>query len=416
VTAYPAWTPASRPGLIPLHPLTFGAILGRSFTALRQNPRVLLGFALVAQSVAYLVLTVVVGLVAWVTFSRLDTVTPGSPDFEAIMAGSITITAIAGIVLGLAVGALTVVVQAIVIAEVSHAAVAEKLALGALWRQVRPVIGRLIGYSVLLVTAILVVVAIVVGALVGLGFAIGPVAIALGVVAVLAAIPITWWLAVKLLLVAAAIVIEQETIGGAIARSWTLTRGRFWRTLGLLLVVSLIFGAVSQVISLPLSLLASGVTTIIAPTGDPEPSAIVGIVVITLLAQSLTLLLQSVALVVQSTATAIIYIDARMRREGLDLDLLSYVERRDAGTPALPDPYREHIGRVVAPRYPMQPYPVQPAYATPPYYPQGYAPPASAAPPGYSPAQPTPSQPAPAQPAAPTSWAAPGTRPDDSEQ
>ena len=47
MTAYPAWTPASRPGIIPLHPLTFGTILGRSFAALRQNPRVLLGFALV---------------------------------------------------------------------------------------------------------------------------------------------------------------------------------------------------------------------------------------------------------------------------------------------------------------------------------------------------------------------------------
>ena len=33
MTAYPAWTPASRPGIIPLHPLTFGTILGRSLPA-----------------------------------------------------------------------------------------------------------------------------------------------------------------------------------------------------------------------------------------------------------------------------------------------------------------------------------------------------------------------------------------------
>ena len=47
MTSYPQWTPASRPGIIPLHPLTFGTILGRSFAALRHNPKVLLGFGLV---------------------------------------------------------------------------------------------------------------------------------------------------------------------------------------------------------------------------------------------------------------------------------------------------------------------------------------------------------------------------------
>ena len=47
VTAYPAWTPASRAGIVPLHPYGFGTILGRSFVALRHNPRVLLGLSLI---------------------------------------------------------------------------------------------------------------------------------------------------------------------------------------------------------------------------------------------------------------------------------------------------------------------------------------------------------------------------------
>src|SRR3546814_8480057 len=53
VTAYPAWTPAPRPGIVPLHPFGFGTTLGRSFTALRQNPGVLLGFALGVQTLAF---------------------------------------------------------------------------------------------------------------------------------------------------------------------------------------------------------------------------------------------------------------------------------------------------------------------------------------------------------------------------
>ena len=64
MTAYPAWTPASRPGIIPLRPLTFGTILGRSFAALRQNPRVLLGFALCVQTAAYVLVLLGVGAVA----------------------------------------------------------------------------------------------------------------------------------------------------------------------------------------------------------------------------------------------------------------------------------------------------------------------------------------------------------------
>ena len=52
-----------------------------------------------------------------------------------MLAGSIAITAIAGIVLGLAAGALGVIVQGIVVSEVAHAALAEKLTLGGLWQR-----------------------------------------------------------------------------------------------------------------------------------------------------------------------------------------------------------------------------------------------------------------------------------------
>jgi len=65
------------------------------------------------------------------------------------MAGSIALTAIAGIVLGLAAGALGVIVQGVVVSEVAHAAVAEKLTLRGLWQRVKPGAWRLIGYSLL---------------------------------------------------------------------------------------------------------------------------------------------------------------------------------------------------------------------------------------------------------------------------
>ncbi len=46
------WTPAPKKGIIPLHPLTFGMLLGKAFAALRHNPKVLFGFA-VATAASY---------------------------------------------------------------------------------------------------------------------------------------------------------------------------------------------------------------------------------------------------------------------------------------------------------------------------------------------------------------------------
>lgn len=381
MTAYQGWTPASRPGIIPLRPLTFGTILGRSFTALRQNPRVLLGFALGVQTGAYLLVLVGIGGVAFASFSRLDTVPAGGDEYDAIMAGSFALTAITGIVLSLAATALGVIVQGIVVTEVAHAVVAEKLTLRALWQEVKPVAWRLIGYTLLLGLAVGLLIGIVGGAIFAIGVAALPVAIVLTILVILAAIPLTLWLSTKLLLVPATIILEQATIGQAIVRAWTLVRGRFWAALGVIVLISLVFGVVSQVVSLPFSFLTSGLSTIITPTGEPQTGTIIALIVGGVLTQVVTLLVQSVALVVQSTATSLIYIDCRMRHEGLDLDLLAYVERRDAGAVGLPDPYRENVGRAIAPR--------PPAYAGAPYPPPGYPPayPSGYAPQGYPPAQ-----------------------------
>ncbi|UUT35707.1 DUF4129 domain-containing protein [Microbacterium elymi] len=198
MTAYPTWTPASRPGIIPLHPLGFGTVLGRSFTALRQNPRVLLGFALVVQVVAFLVLILGVGAVSFWSFSRLQTVPESSPDFATIRAGSVAIVIVTAFVLGLAAAALGVIVQGVVMTEVARGAVAERLELARLWAQVRPVAGRLIGYTFLLTLAMLLAIGAVTGIVFALS-ALAPVAaIVLTVLAVLAAIPVVLWLSTKL--------------------------------------------------------------------------------------------------------------------------------------------------------------------------------------------------------------------------
>lgn len=404
MTAYPSWTPAPRPGIIPLQPLTFGTILGRSFSALRHNPKVLLGFAMVVQTIAYLVVTIAISGVAFASFSRLDTVPAGTDEWDAVLTGSITLTALSGLVLGLLAGAVGVLVQAVVISDVLHAAVAEKMTLRMLWQRIRPVAWRLVGYTILLSLAIGVIVIIVGGLIAVLAVAVPAAAVILGILVILAAIPLSLWLSVKLLLVPAVLIVEHTSLGAALGRSWRLSRGRFWVILGILVLVSLVFGAVAQVVSIPFSFLASALTTVIAPTGDESAAAIIGIVATLGLTQIVTLLIQSVAVIVQSTAAGLVYIDCRMRHEGLDLDLLEYVDRRDAGEAGLPDPYVVHVGRTVQPRWPA-------AYAQPAPF---------APPPGYTiapatTAEPTSAPPAPVQPPADPSSSTPPAGPDDDQ-
>ncbi len=408
------WTPATRPGIVPLHPLGFGTILGRSFTVLRHNPRVLLGFALVVQAVgALLVAGVLVGI-GVLSFSRLASLQPGTEEFETVLAGSVALLGIAGLILTVASAALGVIVQGVVVADVLHAVVAEKLTLRRLWGRVRPVAGRLIGYGLLLTLAIVVAVAIVVGIFFGLSVIAGPIGFVVAMVVALAMIPLSLWLTTKLMLVPAVLVAEQATIRTAIARSWTLIRGRFWVGLGVSVIISLAFGALAQVVSVPLSIAALGMGTIVTPTGEPDVAALTTFLVGNVVTQLVVFLIQCVSLIVLSTGAALVYVDCRMRHEGLDLDLLSYVDQRDAGAGALADPYRLHIGRSILPRWgaPPAPWPPPAGAAWPATSPTWPTPGAAGPPPGaWPPAQGAAWPPPSAGPASPTAvdpaWPAP---------
>lgn len=441
------WTPAPRKGIIPLHPLTFGMLLGKAFAALRHNPKVLFGFAVVIQLVVVIATAGVMGVVLFTTFSRLETVSPSSPDFEAVFAGTIAINLLAGLIVGLASIAFTALMQGVVAAEVGYATIGVKATLRMLWRRMLPAFWRLAGFASLSVVALfggLAIVAGVIGALIAGGLGGTPEMIGIVVLVVvllgLAAIPLTVWLSTKLLLVPSILVLERARFREAFVRSWRLTRGRFWVAFGVTFLISLIMGLAMQVVSFPTAMLSSFLGTVIAPTGASEPSAVVGYVFALLAPQVLLLILQAIAIVVQSTGGVLVYLDCRMRYEGLDQALLSHVERRDLGLPEeqLGDPFAVDPSRAVTSAPPPRQVPEHvmmtqaygaPGYGTPGYGTPGYGPPAYG-PPGYAPppapgvqtAPPAPPAfappppPAPAPPASPPAeagggWTAPGSTP-----
>ncbi|PRA83015.1 glycerophosphoryl diester phosphodiesterase membrane domain-containing protein [Microbacterium sp. MYb66] len=399
------WTPAPKKGIIPLHPLTFGMLLGKAFAALRHNPKVLFGFAVAIQFVVVIATAGVMGVVLFTTFSRLETVSPSSPDFEAVLAGTIAINLIAGLAVGLASIAFTAMMQGVVAAEVGYAAIGVKATLRMLWRRMAPAFWRLAGFASLSVVAVFGILAIVVGIVAafiagGAGGSVELIGVVVLVVILiaLACVPLAVWLTTKLLLVPSILVLEGARFREAFVRSWRLTRGRFWVAFGVTFLISLIMGLAMQVVSFPVTLLSSLLGSVVAPTGAAEPSAIIGYVLALVAPQVLLLVIQAITLVVQSTGAALVYLDCRMRYEGLDQTLIAYVERRDLGwtDEQQGDPFRLDPARAVTAAPPPRQVPEHVMMSQGYPYPQ-YGTPATAAPQPY-PGQPYQGQPYQGQP------------------
>jgi membrane-anchored glycerophosphoryl diester phosphodiesterase (GDPDase) len=330
--------------------MTLGTILAASFQVMRRNPRT----TLVPGLVLALALAVAssAGIAAY--FGALDRVmNAGRPEDQAALAAS---SALIAMLVALAAIALTVVasalLQGLVVAEVARGTVGEKLTFGRLWALHRTRFGALIGYSVLMVVAIGIVIAVLFGILFAITYVssanvssrdVGSMILtALGgtLIVTLGGIVLWAWLSTKLLFVPAAIVLERLPIGAAIGRSWSLTTGAFWRTFGIMLLVQAMIYIATQIVSTPVSLLGMLGTSLLDPTGAAnDPTTMLGTMTGMLVAiYAVTSLVQGIGLVIVSATSSLLYLDRRMRREGLDLELARYVEAKQSGAD-LPDPY-----------------------------------------------------------------------------
>ena len=334
------WTPPPKLGLIPLRPLDLGTILGASFRVLRRNPKPTFGAALLIQGGVYLLLILVVAGVGFGALSRINS--SGAKNADQITAGATGLVVVASIIPGLLSVIATAVLQGIIVLEVSRGAVGEKLTFRSLWKRARGRIGALIGWAALLVLASTVVVGIIIAIIVFLAANLGTggviAAVLIGIFAFFGLTVLFVWLGTKLALVPSVLMIERMGIRGSIARSWSLTEGYFWRTFGISALVTVIVFVVSQVVSLPLNFIAPIAGGLIDPQGQKGGGAIVLVAVLSVLVVVIAVVFQSITSVVQSATTALIYLDLRIRKEGLDLELVRYVEAKQTGHASVVDP------------------------------------------------------------------------------
>lgn len=324
---------AQRPGILPLRPQNLGDVLEGSFAALRQSPGAVLGSMLIvalAQAVlvglplAYLINVVLQGDL-FTTAARGGSFTTSEAAATVELVNSMLVFWGLLLLAGVLSTFLTTIAQGVLSIVVSRGAVGLKTTLGQAWRLTGRSIWSLVGLTALYMAAALVGMGLFVGIMVltALGASSGdgsawPVLLIMFLL-VLAVVPLSLWLYVKVVLAPAAIAIEQLGPWTGIRRSWGLTRGSWWRTFGIVLLVGLIVGIV-------VSLISGGLTSVAGlfiPSGSGATTEeILGAVTVSIVVTSMIgALIQAIGTAYLTLVMAVLYIDYRIRRESFDLEL-----------------------------------------------------------------------------------------------
>ena len=189
-------------------------------------------------------------------------------------------------------------------------------------------------------------------------------------------------------------VVEDIGIFAALRRSWGLTRGYFWRTLGITLLFALILGIVSAVITAPLSFISQFVLM----SAGTEGELLGSMLIITLIITAVTSLVSFIVTNMGVLISIMFYYDYRFRKEGLGLSFQQLAAQHVSGSvadrfdtsgqqgPAAPDETNDLIPGRFIPATATQP-PQNNPYGQPPQFGGGYPP--SQYPPYSGPAGPT---------------------------
>jgi len=288
----PGWgyqPPAVKPGVVPLRPLSVLEILDGAISTMRQYWRPMLGLSF-AVSAALAAIGFLISLFSMGSLTSLDQLDPQTTD------GGDLVSAIVPTLFGALASALVqfvgvVLLTGVLTVVVGQAVLGRELTVDQAWRRVRPLAWRLIGLAL--------VASVTVG--IGLVLCLLP-----GIV-----------LAAFLSLGAAILVLERSTVFASISRSFSLVGSAFWRTFWILVLIYIIYIIITTAVAIPFSI-GSFVFPIYDGAGNVDETAFV-----------VNQAISSVGSVVSGTigypfisaAIVLTYIDRRMRREGLDIEL-----------------------------------------------------------------------------------------------
>ena len=318
-------TQVHKPGVVALRPLTLGDFFDGAFKTIRRNPKAMVGLSALVTT-AFMVVPVLVTL-ALAALGHLEMsfsfAPAGSSDgFSAFDSGAVTIASYLGTFFGLFA---TVVLNGMLVRVVAEAVLGRRTTIGEAWSATRGRLLPLVGLMLLdlLVVTVLIGLPVTVGVLVGYAMGVGPGFLA-GVPLLLLGLATVAFVQVRYFQLAApALVLERTGVLASLRRAGHLSRGQFWRILGILLLTGLVAGIVGQVVSVPLALLGA-----IGPLLFPGTLGALLLVLSSYLSQ---IVVGSLTTPFTSAVTALQYADQRIRKEGLDVELIAASQQGSTG-------------------------------------------------------------------------------------
>ncbi|MCK7628060.1 hypothetical protein MUU72_34085 [Streptomyces sp. RS10V-4] len=331
--------PAAKPGVIPLRPLGVGEILDGAVATMRAHWRTVLGISLIVAVVSQTTATVVTGL--WFPGpSRRPALDNGAgpPLRQALsdMGDSLTGSAITSVIGLLA----TIIATGMLTMVISRSVLGRPVTAGEAWRDARGQLPRLLGLLLLLplmLTAVFTA-GLTPGIIVTANGPLG-VGLPLTVLGLLAGGVVSIWLWVRYSLASPALMLEKQGVLASMRRSAKLVRGSWWRVLGIQLLAYLLIAIVQFIIQIPATLVAflvGGESLMDWASGTSDANGWPFLIVLGIGA----IISSAITFPISAGVTALLYVDQRIRREALDLELAraaglpDYGAGAPTGTPA----------------------------------------------------------------------------------
>ncbi|MDX3327624.1 glycerophosphoryl diester phosphodiesterase membrane domain-containing protein [Streptomyces sp. ME02-6979-3A] len=319
---------AAKPGVIPLRPLGVGEILDGAVTTMRRHWRTVLGISLTVSVIAEIAII----LMQRFLLPEQKSVDPNATGAEAIRqatdsAQSQLITSAPSTLIAMIA---TLITTSILTVVISRSVLGRGVTLSEAWSEARPRLLPLLGLTLLL--SLMSAAIMAVGLLPGLALGDGAGGLALTVLGFLGACAVVLWLMIRFTLAAPALMLERQSVLTSLCRSAKLVRGNWWRTFGILALTYLLVIVLTLIITIPFGVIAvtvdsDGLSELLngnsADFGWPFLIITgIGEVIVSTLAYPFT-----------AGVMAMLYVDQRIRREALDLELA-----RAAGVPGYDTP------------------------------------------------------------------------------
>ncbi len=313
------WAPppqAPKPGVIPLRPIGVGEILDGSFTSIRRNPKATLGIAAVVLTISGIITTILELLL--LSQLNLSTASSRTPTL-AQLAGTLAVVVPSGLAAVVLAFIVQILLTGLLTAVIGRSVLGHRITAGQAWHIARPRLPALLGTTLAAGIAYLSpwIALTIVLLLLGVGHAPAAVLVVVGVFGVIGTVVVDAWFWTMFSMSAAVVVLERLGPIRAMGRSWRLVRRSFWRVFGILLLAWIIVFVASSVLRLPFAVISavfSNTSAAFAQAIQPNAAGLAIGAIGGIIAGAITQ-------PIWAGVTVLLYVDLRMRREGLDLVL-----------------------------------------------------------------------------------------------